>query len=39
MFEIGSEPIGDTPERFRTTVASDIKRWGRIVKEAGIKVE
>ncbi len=39
MFEIGSEPIGDTPERFRATVASDIQRWSRIVKEAGIKAE
>ena len=39
MFEIGSEPIGDTPEHFRATVASDIARWSRIVKEAGIKAE
>jgi tripartite-type tricarboxylate transporter receptor subunit TctC len=39
MFEIGSDPIGDTPEQFRATVASDIKRWSRIVKEAGIKVD
>ncbi len=39
MFEIGSEPIGDTPEHFRATVASDIQRWSRIVREAGIKAE
>ena len=39
MFEIGSEPIGDTAEQFRATIAGDIKRWSRIVKEAGIKAE
>ena len=39
MFEIGSEPIGDTPEHFRATVAADIQRWSRIVREAGIKAE
>jgi len=39
MFEIGSEPIGDTPEQFRTTINHDIQRWAKIVKEAGIKAE
>jgi len=39
MFEIGSEPIGDTPEQFRATISHDIQRWGKIVKEAGIKAE
>ena len=39
MFEIGSEPIGDTPEHFRATIAGDIQRWSRIVKDAGIKAE
>jgi len=39
MFEIGSDPIGDTPEQFRATVLHDIQRWSKIVKEAGIKAE
>ncbi len=39
MFEIGSDPIGDTPEQFRATINNDIQRWGKIVKEAGIKAE
>ncbi len=39
MFEIGSEPIGDSPEHFRATIASDLQRWSRIIKEAGIKVD
>ncbi len=39
MFEIGSEPLGDTPEQFRATINQDIQRWGKIVKDAGIKAE
>ena len=39
MFEIGSEPLGDTPEQFRATIAQDIQRWAKIVKDAGIKAE
>jgi len=39
MFEIGSEPLGDTPEQFRATINHDIQRWGKIVKDAGIKAE
>jgi len=39
MFEIGSDPIGDTPEQFRATVLHDIQRWSKIVKDAGIKAE
>jgi tripartite-type tricarboxylate transporter receptor subunit TctC len=39
MFEIGSEPLGDTPEQFRATIAQDIQRWAKIVKDAGIKPE
>ena len=39
MFEIGSEPLGDTPEQFRATILHDIQRWSKIVKEAGIKAE
>jgi tripartite-type tricarboxylate transporter receptor subunit TctC len=29
----------DTPEEFRTLIAADIERWGRVVKDAHIKTE
>jgi len=34
---LGSLPLSSTPEGFREQVASDIKRWTRIVADAGIK--
>src|SRR5471030_250094 len=39
MYEIGSDPIGDTPEQFRATILHDIQRWSKIVKDAGIKAD
>ena len=39
MFEIGSEPLGDTPEHYAATIKADIARWSKIVREAGIKAE
>ena len=34
---LGSLPLSSTPEGFKQQVASDIKRWTRIVADAGIK--
>ena len=39
MTEIGSQPLGDTPEQFRATVQYELQRWSKIVKQAGVKVE
>lgn len=36
---IGMEPVGDTPEQFAAHIRSEIERWGRVVKSAGIKAE
>ena len=37
--ELGYEPIGDTPEQFGATIRSDIDKYVRIVRQAGIKAE
>jgi tripartite-type tricarboxylate transporter receptor subunit TctC len=34
---LGSLPLSSTPEGFKARVASDIKRWSKIVADAGIK--
>lgn len=33
------EPASTTPEEFRALIESDLKRWGRVVKEAGITAQ
>jgi tripartite-type tricarboxylate transporter receptor subunit TctC len=36
---IGDEPAGGTPEEFAAVIASDSKKWGEVIKRAGIKFE
>lgn len=36
---LGTDVGGGTPEEFGVTVRSEMARWGRIVKDAGIKVQ
>jgi len=36
---LGYEAIGDTPEHFGATIKSDIDKFARIIKAAGIKAE
>jgi len=35
----GGEPVGGSPEQFKEHIASEIARWGKVVREANIKVE
>jgi tripartite-type tricarboxylate transporter receptor subunit TctC len=35
----GAEATSSTPERFGTIVRDDIARWGKVIKEAGIRAE
>jgi tripartite-type tricarboxylate transporter receptor subunit TctC len=36
---IGDEPAGGTPDEFAALIASDSKKWGEVIKRAGIKFE
>ena len=35
----GGEPLAETPEQFRAFIAAEYARWGKVVREAGIKAE
>ena len=35
----GGEPVGSTPEQFGKHIATEIARWRKVVKDAGIKIE
>ena len=35
----GGEPVGSSPERFASHIASEIARWRKVVKAAGIRVQ
>jgi len=35
----GGEPVGSTPEQFGRHIVSEMTRWRKVVKDAGMKVE
>jgi tripartite-type tricarboxylate transporter receptor subunit TctC len=36
---LGIEPVGNTPEQFTEQIRTDLARWERVVRQAGIKIE
>jgi tripartite-type tricarboxylate transporter receptor subunit TctC len=39
LAEQGIVAVGSTPEEFRTFVVEEIPRWGKVISDAGIKME
>jgi tripartite-type tricarboxylate transporter receptor subunit TctC len=35
----GAEPVGSTPEQFAAVIAADLKKWGKVIREARIKLD
>jgi tripartite-type tricarboxylate transporter receptor subunit TctC len=35
----GSEPVGNTPEEFRSFMRADLDKWAKLVRESGAKLE
>ena len=35
----GATLVGDTPEHFRGFIDSEIKKWAKVIKDAGVKTE
>ncbi|WPB55523.1 tripartite tricarboxylate transporter substrate binding protein [Xylophilus sp. GOD-11R] len=35
----GFEPVGNTPEQFAVQIKDDLARWGKVVKDASIRVD
>lgn len=34
----GADPLGTTPEQFSVRIKSEIEKWGRVIKDANIKM-
>lgn len=39
LARLGAVPVGDTPEQFGAFVKAESQRWGKIIKDLGIKPE
>jgi len=39
LIELGAEPFGGSPEDFGKFIAEFTEKWGKVIREAGIKAE
>lgn len=39
MAELGSDPFVSTPQEFAKFTADEVEKWGKVVKEAGLKMD
>ena len=39
LFESGVEPVGNSPAEFAATLKSEMTKWGKVIKDAGIRDE
>ena len=39
LTSVGAEPIGNTPSEFAMLLKEETERWGRVVREASIRIE
>lgn len=35
----GVEPVGQAPREFGTFLAAELKKWGKVVADAGLRAE
>ena len=39
ILELGSEVIGSTPEEFDAFIATEMKKWTKVISEKGIRAD
>lgn len=39
LFRAGVDTVGSTPQQFAATIEHDLKVWGKVIREAGIRAE
>ena len=39
LVDLGAEPLGSTPEEFSAYVQAEFQRWGKLAREAGMRLE
>ena len=37
FLELGADVVGDAPQEFSATIKADMVKWGKVIKEAGIR--
>jgi tripartite-type tricarboxylate transporter receptor subunit TctC len=37
--DLGAEPVGSTPQEFADFIQSEVKKWRKVIQDAGVRVE
>jgi tripartite-type tricarboxylate transporter receptor subunit TctC len=35
----GTDPVGGTSEQFAAQISADLARWGKVIRDAGVKLD
>ena len=36
---LGAQPVGGTPDEYRAFIRSEIAKWQKVIRDAGVKLE
>jgi tripartite-type tricarboxylate transporter receptor subunit TctC len=36
--DLGADPVGGTPQEFSTFIQSEIKKWRKVIQDAGVRL-
>ena len=39
LVELGFDPIGGSPAEFAALIASEMDKWGKVIRAAGVKLD
>jgi tripartite-type tricarboxylate transporter receptor subunit TctC len=39
LTSVGAEPVGNTPNEFALVLKEETERWGRVIRDASIRIE
>ena len=39
FFNAGTEAVGNTPEQFAAIIKREISKWGKVIKDAGVRAD
>ena len=38
LIDLGYDPIGDSPEEYERVIRFEMEKWGKLIRETGIKL-
>jgi tripartite-type tricarboxylate transporter receptor subunit TctC len=39
IIDLGAEPVGSTPQEYAAFIQSEIKKWRKVIQDAGVRLD